>query len=97
VSEQQPPRRLAAPISADAIGYSRLISDDEIDTVRSMTACRKRVAEVVELKGGRLVDFVGNNMLAEVAIRLYPMLPNVCNRAQGCKVRCASNHHPTGR
>jgi adenylate cyclase len=65
MSEQQLQRRLAALICADVVGYSRLMADDEIDTVRSLTACRKRIAEVVEQNGGRLVDFVGDNMLAE--------------------------------
>jgi adenylate cyclase len=65
MSEQQLQRRLAALISADVVGYSRLMADDEFDTVRSLTACRKRVTEVVEQNGGRLVDFVGDNMLAE--------------------------------
>ena len=65
MSEQKLQRRLAALISADVFGYSRLMADDELDTVRSLTACRKRVTEVVEQNGGRLVDFVGDNMLAE--------------------------------
>ncbi len=76
MSEQPLQRRLAALICADVVGYSRLISDDEIDTARSMTACRNRVTEVVRQNGGRLVDFVGDNMLAEFVIRLYPMYPS---------------------
>jgi adenylate cyclase len=65
MSEQQLQRRLAALISADVFGYSRLMAYYELATVRSLTACRKRVTEVVEQSGGRLVDFVGDNMLAE--------------------------------
>ena len=76
MSEQQLQRRLAALISADVVGYSRLMSDDEIDTVRSLTACRNRVTEVVEQNGGRLVDFVGDNMLAE-----FPNTPDAVNCA----------------
>jgi class 3 adenylate cyclase len=58
-------RYLAALISADVVGYSRLISDDEIGTIRALTACHNKIAEVVKKSGGRLVDFVGDNMLAE--------------------------------
>jgi adenylate cyclase len=58
-------RYLAALLSADVVGYSRLIADDEIGTIRALTGCRDKIAEVVNNKGGRLVDFVGDNMLAE--------------------------------
>jgi adenylate cyclase len=58
-------RHLAALISADVVGYSRLMADDEIGTIRALTACRDKIAEVVKKNGGRLVDFVGDNMLAE--------------------------------
>ena len=65
MNEPQLQRRLAALISADVVGYSRLMADDEFATVRSLTACRQRVTEVVKQSGGRLVDFVGDNMLTE--------------------------------
>jgi adenylate cyclase len=58
-------RRLSALVSADVVGYSRLMADDEVATVRTLTACRERVAVVVGESNGRLVDFVGDNMLAE--------------------------------
>jgi len=65
MNEPQLERRLAALICADVVGYSRLMADDEFATVRSLTACRKRATDIVEQGGGRLVDFVGDNMLAE--------------------------------
>ena len=65
MNEPQLQRRLAALISADIVGYSRLMADDEFATVRSLTACRQRVTEVIKQSGGRLVDFVGDNMLTE--------------------------------
>ncbi len=58
-------RRLTTILAADVVGYSRLIADDEIGTIRALTGCRDKIAEVVNNKGGRLVDFVGDNMLAE--------------------------------
>jgi adenylate cyclase len=65
MNDQQLKRHLAALISADVVGYSRLMADDEIGTIRALTTCRNRVTEVVKANGGRLVDFVGDNMLAE--------------------------------
>jgi adenylate cyclase len=58
-------RHLAALLSADVVGYSRLMADDEIGTIRALTTCRDKITEVVKKNGGRLVDFVGDNMLAE--------------------------------
>ena len=52
-------------MSADVVGYSRLMADDEIGTIRALTACRDSVKELVNNNRGRLVDFVGDNMLAE--------------------------------
>ncbi len=51
-------RRLSALISADVVGYSRLIADDEVATIRTVKACRERVAAVVRESHGRLVDSV---------------------------------------
>ena len=58
-------RHLAALISADVVGYSRLMADDEIGTIRALTTCRDNITEMVKRNQGRLVDFVGDNMLAE--------------------------------
>jgi adenylate cyclase len=63
-------RYLAALVSADVVGYSRLITEDEIGTIRALTACRNKITEVVKRYGGRLVDFVGDNMLAEFSSTL---------------------------
>jgi class 3 adenylate cyclase len=32
------PRKLAAILSADVVGYSRLMAEDEVETVRTLTA-----------------------------------------------------------
>lgn len=58
-------RRLAALISADVVGYSRLMADDEIATIRALTTCRDMIGQLIDTVGGRLVDFVGDNLLAE--------------------------------
>jgi adenylate cyclase len=63
-------RYLAALLSADVVGYSHLIADDEIGTIRALTACRDKIGEAVKKNGGRLVDFVGDNMLAEFSSTL---------------------------
>lgn len=57
--------KLAAFLSADVVGYSRLMANDEVDTVRMLTACRTEMIAAVNDFSGRVVDFVGDNMLAE--------------------------------
>ena len=58
-------RKLAAILSADAAGYSRLMGEDEIGTVRALAACRELVAGVIARHQGRVVDMAGDNVLAE--------------------------------
>jgi len=66
-------RRLAAILSADVVGYSRLMSMDEVATVRTLTAYRAEMTELVDVQRGRVVDFVGDNMLAEFPSALDAM------------------------
>src|SRR5215468_10911993 len=60
-------RKLAAILSADVEGYSRLMGDDEVATVRAITAYRAVIAAAVAGHGGRVVDAPGDNVLAEFA------------------------------
>jgi TolB-like protein/class 3 adenylate cyclase len=58
-------RKLAAILSADVEGYSRLMDDDEEATVRTLTAYRTAIADIVQQFRGRIVDNPGDNILAE--------------------------------
>jgi adenylate cyclase len=58
-------RRLSAILSADVAGYSRLMGDDELATVRTLSAYREAIAAIVAGKNGRVVDSPGDNILAE--------------------------------
>jgi TolB-like protein/class 3 adenylate cyclase len=60
-----PERRLAAILSADVAGYSRLMAEDEDATVRTLRAWREQVAALIVEHRGRLADFTGDNFLAE--------------------------------
>ena len=57
-------RRLAAILSADVAGYSRLMADDEAATVRVLNACRDVFRERVAARDGRVVDTAGDSVLA---------------------------------
>ncbi|MGE0684178.1 MAG: adenylate/guanylate cyclase domain-containing protein, partial [Candidatus Binatia bacterium] len=60
-------RRLAAIFSADVQGYSRLMGDDEEQTVQTLTAYREVLTALVTQHQGRIVDMPGDNVLAEFA------------------------------
>ena len=60
-------RKLAAILSADVEGYSRLMDDDEEATVRTITSYRSAITDLVQQYRGRVVDSPGDNILAEFA------------------------------
>ena len=46
--EQPTKRRLAAILMADVVGYSRLMGDDEAQTVEALKAFRQVFADIVD-------------------------------------------------
>src|SRR5215510_707270 len=60
-------RKLAAILSADVKGYSRLMGADEEATIRTLTTYRAVMASHIEQHRGRVVDAPGDNLLAEFA------------------------------
>ena len=58
-------RKLAAILSADVEGYSRLMDDDEEATVRTITAYRNAIADLIQQVRGRVVDTPEDNILTE--------------------------------
>ena len=58
-------RKLAAILSADVKEYSRLMREDEAATIRILTAYREVMATLIKQHHGRVVDNVGDNLLAE--------------------------------
>ena len=58
-------RKLAAILSADAAGYSRLMADDEAATLRLLNDARSLFRERIHAHGGRLIDTAGDSVLAE--------------------------------
>ena len=58
-------RRLTAILNADAVGFTRLMADDELATVEAVTACQREMGGLVEEHRGRIVDSPGDNVLAE--------------------------------
>jgi class 3 adenylate cyclase len=63
--EERAKRKLTAILSADVKGYSRLMQEDELVTIRTLETYREMIAEVIRNYSGRVVDSPGDNVLAE--------------------------------
>jgi class 3 adenylate cyclase/pimeloyl-ACP methyl ester carboxylesterase len=59
-------RRLAAIMSADVVGYSRLMGADEIGTLQALKAHRRELVDpAIKTHHGRIVKTTGDGMLVE--------------------------------
>ncbi|MHC4587496.1 MAG: adenylate/guanylate cyclase domain-containing protein [Planctomycetota bacterium] len=58
-------RKLTAILSADVKEYSRLMSQDERGTIRTLTAYKEAMSKLIQEYKGRVVDAPGDNLLAE--------------------------------
>ena len=63
--EHRVERRLAAIFAADVAGYSRLMEQDEVRTLRSLTAHREIMDRLIAEHGGRIANTAGDSVLAE--------------------------------
>ena len=77
MAEERTERRLAAIMSADVAGYSRLMGKDETGTLSSLKALRKDVfAPQVTAHKGRVVKLMGDGALVE-----FPSIVNAVDCA----------------
>ena len=61
-------RRLAAVLAADVVGYSRLMSADEVGTLAALKAHRRELIDpTIAAHHGRIVKTTGDGMLVEFA------------------------------
>jgi TolB-like protein/class 3 adenylate cyclase/cytochrome c-type biogenesis protein CcmH/NrfG len=60
-------RKLAAILSADVAGYSRLMNADEVGTLHTLNACREVTDSLIHQHRGRIVNTAGDSILAEFA------------------------------
>jgi adenylate cyclase len=58
-------RKLAAILHADVQGYSRLLGEDEVSTLRTVASHLALMRSLVEQHGGRAVGSRGDSLLAE--------------------------------
>jgi class 3 adenylate cyclase len=68
MSEERVQRRLAAIMSADVVGYSRLMGSDEAGTLSRLNALRRELIDpTIAVHSGRIVKLMGDGALVEFA------------------------------
>ena len=60
-------RQLATILAADVAGYSRLMGEDEEATLRTLSAYRAVIDDLVAEHGGRIFNAAGDSVVAEFA------------------------------
>jgi class 3 adenylate cyclase len=58
-------RRLTCILAADAVGYSKMMGEDEVGTVRVLSAHRAVIDGIIAFHNGRIVGTAGDSVLAE--------------------------------
>jgi adenylate cyclase len=65
MTEERVKRKLSGILSADAVGYSRLMEEDEASTIRTLEDSKMLMSRLIQQYHGRVVDAPGDNLLAE--------------------------------
>jgi adenylate cyclase len=66
LADERVPRRLAAILAADVVGYSRLVGADEAGTIARLKALRRDLIDpAIAAEGGRIVKTTGDGILIE--------------------------------
>ena len=58
-------RKLAAILYSDAVGFSRLMHEDEAETYQALREGLDRFTKAIESAGGRVINYAGDAILAE--------------------------------
>ena len=65
MNEKRAKRKLSGILSADAMGFSRLMQEDEASTIRGLEESKELMTSHIRQYRGRVVDAPGDNLLAE--------------------------------
>ena len=67
MTTQEIKRKLTAILNADVKGYSRLMGEDEKETIHTLNTYKEIMTGLIQHHRGRVVDAPGDNVLAEFA------------------------------
>lgn len=87
-------RTIAAILAADVAGYSRLVAEDEEDTLRRLAEYRAVFREQVTRFGGRVFNTAGDAILAEFPSAVEGLRAGIAIQEA---LRVANREHPPAR
>ncbi|HEX8416677.1 MAG TPA: adenylate/guanylate cyclase domain-containing protein, partial [Methylobacterium sp.] len=87
-------RTIAAILAADVAGYSRLVAEDEEDTLRRLAAYRTIFRDHVARFGGRVFNTAGDAILAEFPSAVEGLRAAIAIQET---LRAANREHPPAR
>ena len=67
MSNPTPKRKLAAILSADVVGFTRMMGEDEARTLRNLKICRTITDDSIQAYHGRVFGSAGDSVIAEFA------------------------------
>ena len=73
MAEERLQRRLAAILSADVVGYSRLMGIDEAGTLARLNSLRRELIDPIAAHSGRIVKPMGDGAPVEFSAMELPM------------------------
>jgi adenylate cyclase len=65
MATQEIKRKLTAILSADVKGYSRLMGEDEVETLKTLSAYFQIMTDLIQKHRGKVVNIAGDNLLAD--------------------------------
>jgi len=65
VTTQEVKRKLTAILSADVKGYSRLMGENEVQTLRTLSAYFQIMSALIQKHQGKVLNIAGDNLLAD--------------------------------
>ncbi len=63
--ESNPRSKLAAILAADVVGFSKMMGENEVRTLRNLKACRSLIDEAIKAHHGRVFGSAGDSIIAE--------------------------------
>ena len=65
MTAQEIKRKLAAILSADVKGYSRLMGEDEVETLKTLSAYFQIMTTLIQKHQGKVLNIAGDNLFAD--------------------------------
>ena len=77
MAETTPRRKLAAILAADVVGFSKMMGENEDQTLQNLKSCRALTDKAIAENHGRIFGSAGDSVIAEFASTVDDMIAAV--------------------